>query len=224
MDLEEIKNMWGDYDEKLDKNLQLNLQLLKRMNFDKAKFRMRWLLVLKTVEMCWLFFLVQYFADFTIRNFSEPRFCIPAIILGLVGIGYFALDVVQLSLIMQLQLKDNDQPVSSLQKATGRLKYMLVTQLKCSLFMFPLYTVMMILIAKIFLNVDFFSPYLRASLVTNIVFGLVLLPAVIWVYHQLSQKEINKRWIKQLLTGIGWHLVNDAEVYLAEITEFEKEG
>jgi hypothetical protein len=223
MELEEIKNIWDDYDRRLDKNLKLNIQLLRRMNFDKANFRMRWLLAAKIVEMCWLFFLVVYLANFAAGHFREPQFSIPAIMLGIACIAYFAYDIVQLSLIIQLQLKENELPISALQKMIGRLKFTIVTQFKCSLFLFPFYPGIMILLGKIFMNVDFFSPHHHNYLFSNIAIGLVLLPGVIWAYIQLGKKETDKKWIRKILAGSGWHLANDAGAYLAEITEFEKE-
>jgi hypothetical protein len=36
MELEELKTLWGEYDRKLDKSLQVNMALLRKLNFDKA--------------------------------------------------------------------------------------------------------------------------------------------------------------------------------------------
>ena len=173
--------------------------------------------------MCWLIFLIMYLTSFVTRYVGQLPLDVAAIMMGLIVLGYFVFDIVQLSLMIQLQMKNNEEAIAIMQKKLETLKYMIVTHLKYSLFLFPLYPLLMILIGKIFLNVDFFSPHLRTYLVTNFIVGFALIPPFIWLFIQLSKKDINKEWIKNLLSGSGWHLANDAEEFLNEIAKFEQE-
>lgn len=224
MDLQKLQSMWNEHDKKLDKSLQLNMQLLRKMNFDKARFRIRWLFIIKLFEMVFMMFMFNYLLGFIIKYFAEPGFSIPALIIELAIASYFILDIRMLSIIHHLQLKNNNEAIAPLQKRAETLKYLIAASLKYSLFLIPFYPLLMILIGKIFLNVDFFSSQLKTYLVSNIVVGVLLLPLFVWLFKELSQKEITKEWVKNLLSGSGWHLANDAENFLSEIDQFEKEG
>jgi len=41
MELDDLKNIWAQYDKKLSDNLKLNEDLLRRMNLDKSKQEMQ---------------------------------------------------------------------------------------------------------------------------------------------------------------------------------------
>ena len=41
MELDDIKNTWASYDEKLNKSLKLNEELLRKLNLDKSKREMK---------------------------------------------------------------------------------------------------------------------------------------------------------------------------------------
>jgi len=224
MDLQQLQNMWNEHEKKLDKSLQLNMQLLRKINFDKAGFRMRWLFAIKLAEVVFIVFVLSYLLGFTIKYFSDPKLSIPAVIIDMAIIAYFILDIRILSIIYQLQLKNNNEAITPLQKQTAKLKYLIAASLKYALFLIPFYPLLMILIGKVLGNIDFFSPQHKTYLLSNIVVGVLLLPLVIWLFKELSQKEITRDWVKNILSGSGWHQANDAENFLTEIDEFEKEG
>jgi hypothetical protein len=224
MELEELKTAWGEYDKKLDKNLKLNLQLLRKMNFDKARFRMRWLFVIKITSMCWLMIVVMYLIGFAIKYIQQPQFSIPAMLMILLVSVSLVYEFKQYVIMIHLQLKSSDEAIAPLQKRLETLKIMIVNKVKYALFLIPFYPLLMILTGKIFLNIDFFSPQLKGYLIVNIIFGLLLLPVFIWLYRQLSKKDIKPGLIKNLLPGSGWFLVNDAGDFLKEIDKFEEEN
>ncbi|HWZ14710.1 MAG TPA: hypothetical protein VNW95_05680 [Mucilaginibacter sp.] len=222
MELEELKTLWSDYDKKLDKNLQLNMLLLRKMNFDKARFKIKSFFVLKIVEMLIMNYTFNYLIGFIVHNSNALRFSIPAIIIELALLWFFILDLKILSIVGKLQLKNNDEPIAPLQKRAARLKLLVITYVKYSLFIIPFYPLLMILIGKIFLKVDFFSPQLSTYFFVNVVVGLCLLPVFIWIYNQLSKGEIKTGLVKNLLSGTGWHQANDVEQFLNEIEKFEQ--
>lgn len=224
MELEELKSMWGEYDKKLDKSLQLNMQLLRKLNFDKARFRMRWLFVIRISNICWLLFVVWYLMGFALKYLNQPRFSITAILMIAMVAIRLVYEYRQIAIMVQLQQKSSDAAIAPMQKNIEKLKTMIVGSVKWALFLIPFYPVLMILIGKIFLNVDFFSPHLKAYLIANIIFGLVLLPVFIWITVQLSKKEIKPVLIKRLLPGSGWFLADDAGGFLKEIEKFEQEN
>ncbi len=224
MELQELKEAWGEYDRKLDKSLRLNMQLARKLLFDKARFRMKWLFVMKLAEMVYMVFIVNYLAGFIVKHFWTPEFSIPAFIFEAAIVCYFILDIKMFAIIRRLQFKDNDEAIAPLQRDTERLKLLIAARAKYLLFLIPFYPLVMILIGKIFLNVDFFSSGLRIYLLVNAIVGLCFLPLFIWIFQQMSEKNIKKEWVKNLLAGSGWRLVNDAGEFLDEIKKFEDEA
>ena len=223
MELEELKTRWNEYDEKLQKNLQLNMILLRKINFDKTRNKLKTFFVFKLIEMIIIMFQFIYLIGFTIDNIKLPQFSTPAVILEIAIVAYFILDVRMFALINDLHIKNSNGALAPLQKKTEKLKLLIVTYVKYSLFLIPFYPILMQLAGKIFLNIDFLSPQFRNYFISNVVVGLLLLPAFIWLFRQLSQKEIKQNWVKSLLSGTGWNQANEIEKFLMEIEDFEQE-
>lgn len=222
MELQEFKNIWADYDRKLDKSLQLNLQILRKVNFDRISSKANTAILFKLAEMGILFFMMGYLFNFTIRYRGIPQFSIPAIVTGLFMMAGFISDIRQIIILVQLRT-GFDEPVTLLQKKVEKLKLLIINYVKCSFISLVFYPLLMILAGKIFLNIDFFEPRLRAYLIGNVVVGLALAPLFIYLYVQLSRKNLRQVWVKNFLTGSGWNQAVAAEKFLKEIEEFEQE-
>ena len=224
MELHDLQQMWNDHDKKLDKTLRLNMELLRKINFDKARFRIRSLFIIKLVEMVLMMFTFNYLLSFIIKYFTSPQFSLPALIIEAAIILYFITDIRMLATIHHLQLKNNDEAIAPLQKSAATLKLLIARAKGYALFLIPCYPVLMIVIGKIFLNIDFTNAALKGYFISNVVAGALLLPFFIWIFRELNQKEITKNWVKKLLPGSGWYLVNDAVSFLNEIERFEGEN
>jgi hypothetical protein len=222
MELDDIKTIWNEYDKKLEKTLRLNMQLLRKINFDKVQQKSRKMLFMKLYEIAIYVALLILMVNFTVRYFTQPQFSLSGGFLAVILLVSVITVIRQLSLIIRLQT-DLTSSVTALQRMVTSLKLMIVSYVKYSLFVIPLFPVMMIVGGKLLLHVDFTEPQRRAYFLSNIAAVEVLLPLVIWGFIELSKKEIKKTWVKQLLTGSGWNQANAASRFLAEIEEFERE-
>jgi len=224
MELQELKEMWSEYDKKLDKSLQLNMQMLRKMNFDKAGFKLKMLFIYKIAEMTIFMYLISWFSTYAFKYFTTPRFGIPALVIDLFVLLGFVSDLRQISIIIQVQMENYNDAIAPLQKKLETLKVGIVNHVKYSYFVIPFYPLMMILGGKIFYNVDFFDPQFKNYLVTNVIIGLALIPVVILPFWQLSKKEITPGIVKNFLQCTGWRSINSAKDFLSEIEKFEQEG
>jgi len=222
MELEEIKNRWNEFDNKLEKSLQLNKQLLNKINLDKAKNKLRTLLIYKLLEMGVLVYVIYYLVNFTIKNIDSPQFSISALILIFFGVMGYISDIRQISVIIRLRT-DKADDITSKQKNLTTLKLLIVNYVKWALLSIPFFPVWIVLIPKIFLNFDIYSSSMNLWWWMNIGLGILFIPFVLWIFRQLSKKNINLFWVKNLLDGSGWSLVTDAENFLNEIEKFGKE-
>ena len=222
MELEELKNRWNEFDNKLEKSLQLNKQLLNKINLDKAKNKLRTLLIYKLLEMGVLVYVIYYLVNFTIKNIDSTQFSISALILIFFGVMGYISDIRQISVIIRLRT-DKADDITSKQKNLTTLKLLIVNYVKWALLSIPFFPVWIVLIPKIFLNFDIYSSSMNLWWWMNIGLGILFIPFVLWIFRQLSKKNINLFWVKNLLDGSGWSLVTDAENFLNEIEKFGKE-
>jgi len=222
MELEELKNRWNEFDNKLEKSLQLNKQQLNKINLDKAKNKLRTLLIYKLLEMGVLVYVIYYLVNFTIKNIDSTQFSISALILIFFGVMGYISDIRQISVIIRLRT-DKADDITSKQKNLTTLKLLIVNYVKWALLSIPFFPVWIVLIPKIFLNFDIYSSSMNLWWWMNIGLGILFIPFVLWIFRQLSKKNINLFWVKNLLDGSGWSLVTDAENFLNEIEKFGKE-
>lgn len=223
MELEELKNRWNAFDNKLEKSLQLNKHLLKQINLDKAKNKLRILLIFKLLETGVLSLIIYYLVKFTIYNFNSPQFSVSAIILIFFAVMGYISNIRQVSLTILLQTEYAGDITSKQRKLTA-LKLLIANYVKWGLLSIPFFPVWIILIPKIFLNFNIYTNGMNYWWWANIGLGILFIPFVLWVFNQLSKKNINQFWVKNLLQGSGWGLAADAENFLNEIEEFEKEN
>jgi cellulose synthase/poly-beta-1,6-N-acetylglucosamine synthase-like glycosyltransferase len=221
MELEQLKNLWVQQDKKLEKSLQLNMQLLREMNFDKAGKKLRTLIWLKAAEMSILLFMMICLLSFTIRHIAEPGFSISSFIIFAFITSGFISDIRQMGLIVEIRA-GYTEPIGHLQKKVERLKLLIVNYVKMSFLSIPFFPLLMIVSAKIFFNVDFLAPQFRAYLIANIVVGALLLPVFLWLFRLLSKPNISNTWVKNFLSGSGWNQASLAQQFLTKIEEFER--
>ena len=222
MELEELKSLWKANDEKLNRTVQLNMQLLKEVNFNKAGKKLRILLLCKIIEMAILLFIAVFLWNFSFKYIEVPGFCIPSIVLAAFITAGIISDIRQLAMIIQIQ-SGGATPVSQLQKKIEKLKLLIVTYTQMSFITIPLYPLIMIVGAKIFFHVDCWVPQHRMFLMANFLTGLLLFPLFIWLYRQLSKPDGKRPWVNDFLSGSGWNQAVLAQQFLNEIEVFEKE-
>jgi hypothetical protein len=221
MELEELKSLWIAQEKKLDKSLQLNLKLLREVNFDKAAGKLKPLIFFKIIEMAILWFMMIYLFSFTIDHITELSFSIPALLIaGFITSGVIS-GIRQLALIVQIQ-KDGDAPVAELQKKIGKLKLLIISYTRTSFISIPFYPLLLIVSAKIFFNADLWLPQYNVWLIVNGIVGLLFIPLFIWLYRQLSKPTIINPAVKSFLSGSGWNQATLAQQFLDEIEKFEQ--
>ncbi len=224
MELEELKSLWGEYDKKLDKNLRLNMELFRRMNFDKARYKVNALFVYKLLEMAFLIWCISWISDYAEKYLVTPRFGIAAIMLGLIFVIALISDIRQFIIIVQLQLKKHTDAIAPQQKLIETLKIRIVNFVRYGYFVIPLYPLMLILGGKIFFDIDFFNARHIHYLEANILLAVCLIPIVLIPFRKLGKQNIDTKAVRNFLQGSGWQTLNNAGEFLKQVDEFERES
>ncbi len=219
MELAEIKNIWQAYEKKLDRNYQLNLELLKRTNLDKSKSKIRKLTWMTGITLAFYIVVTFCLVVFTIANISSPGIAISSGVLALWTLLICIAAVHELELISQM---DYAAPVAELQKRLSHLRLVIIRYLRLGVWIFPLYMVFVVMFFKIIFGIDIMANADTGWLLGQIPVILLFVAGAIWAHRKLSPKNAEKPWMNKLLSGNGSQ-ITEALALLKEIEKFEEE-
>lgn len=219
MEIDEIKSMWKNYDEKLERSWQLNLKLLRNSNLDKAKSKLRSILLLNVFTLG-LSFLLQFGLLSFIWQHSESLHyvCAAAILICWLGlVSYSAIQ--QLKMILEM---DYAAPVLQIQKRLLILRLAILKYFRLTVLIIPLYIAFMIVGFELIMGFDIYTFANPNWWWSQVILSIgVFFPLTLWLYKKLSPKHIDKVWVGKLIGGSGGKQIVDALELLQEIKTFE---
>ncbi len=208
-----LKNIWSSYDNVLEKSINLNTHLLEQLQTQKIKFSFRSLLHAKIfglfIGVGCIFFLgyvLFYFHSQIIFTISIGMIFIFTLI---ATVGYTRHIILIAHLNFSKSIANTQRKLATLQVAIIRHFRILCLQL-------PFYTTCFI--PDVLLTEGSTTYWAVQGMVT----ALFIL-ATIWLYKNITYKNINKKWLKKLIEGDGGTTVSKAILFIQEIEEFKKE-
>ena len=151
IDIDNLQNTWSKHEEKLQKSIELNLELLKRVNVKSARSKMMSLVWINISTLVFYQFVMWFFVYYTVNHWPQVQYMIAgAILAGWSGvISYGAIK--QLKLISEI---DYAGPVTLVQKQLQKVKIAIIHFLRMALMILPLHMVFIIVLSELLLNVD----------------------------------------------------------------------
>jgi hypothetical protein len=220
MELEELKNLWSDCHKKLDRNLRLNCTILKEINLNKMKSKMRRLITFRAAEaLCFLVIVIALWS-FIAANLSLSAPIISAFILTIFGTIGLAGSIGQIILIGAI---DYSNSVILIQKQLGRIKSHGIQALKLIMLSIPFYMSYIFLGSKLLFKIDLYASADRNWLILNIIISLCLIIPTLCLYRELGTKATTHNWVKRLISDSGGKEITAAVEFLGEIETFENE-
>lgn len=213
MNDEQLQNLWQQYDAKLQKSLKINEYLLENLQTQKARTEINSQIPHKLVGIfigvCYIWLL----AGAVLRHLHQPFF-VGSIAMIILVTSFAVIDyIIQIIIIRQLSYSKN---IIDTQKHLATLQSSIIRNVRVSLLQLPFYTTFYIanqIIKSASTNFWIFQVCLTGTFVLLTIF----------VFNTISYKNINKRWVKELLNGSGWKSATKAMNFLNEIEEFKKE-
>ena len=207
MELDELKQKWTEHDRKLDLSIRLNRQLLRETYTRRAKFALWRLAAMLSMGAIFMLVVIVSLGAFAAKNWSMPKFTIPAILLDVAAIAALAALNAQIGLALKI---DYSQPIAAIQKRLETLRKLRIRCIQAilvtaALLWMPLFIVAM----KGFFDADVYRLFATAWIVTNVAFGFVVLALGIWLS-------------KKYRPDAGYNL-NAASGFLTTLAEFEKD-
>ncbi len=207
MELDILKDAWASHNEKLDKYLQLNEDLMRTMNLDKAKKEMNKPLVNEIVNMGFLFVVTAYVLILSFRMLEDSMFSIPGFISilfsGCLGVMGF------IKIKRMLNLDYENSTIIKLQKKMNETEVLVLKFRKLEYLILPFYGITLApILLKGLLDQDIYS-MLQHTYMQIIVFVGINIIIVLTVW---SNKFFYDRKMKS------------AQQSLAEIIKYEKDS
>lgn len=216
MENTDILNLWKSYDKKLEENLKFN----KKNAEDITKLKVKSLLQsMKPLKIFIIFFGILWvvFVDVLIVNFfhiANPFFLISAMIHVLLTKLAIGIYLYQLILIYKV---DISEPVLATQDKLASLKSSTLWVARLSFLQLPIWTIF-------YWNKSMLENGNLWLYATQFVVTISLTTLAIWLFFNIKYENRDKKWFRQIVSGIEWNpILKSIELY-KEIEEFKREA
>jgi hypothetical protein len=218
MELDELKARWIEQDRKLDASLRLNQQLLRESVLTKAGTSLKRLSRGLWFELWMNVAGALLVGSFLGDHFDDPRFCLPAASLQIGIIVLIAAAARQLVAISQI---DHGAPIVSIQKRLESLRAERIRTTQWTLILAPLaWTPLFIVAMKGLLNVDVYVAFGIPWVVANVIFGLLVIVAAVWISRAFADRFNRSPAVQRLLRELGGQNLAAAKCFVQSLADF----
>lgn len=204
MELEDLKQVWSEYDKKLTKNLQTNNEIIRKMNLNNAKSSMDTPRIYEFINVLFGLAFIFYVLTYTIKYSADYRLLVSGVLTIIWFINSMIFSVRLLSSITKVDFyKDS---ILKIQKQLIKFRKIYFEAKKYGLYTGPILIISLApIISKALTDIDIFQFPLRYAIYIGI--SLIIgYPVSIWIY---------KYWYEDKMI--------DTDRFIEEITRFEKE-
>ncbi|WP_431213357.1 hypothetical protein ACQ86N_48570 [Puia sp. P3] len=213
MSSDEFQQLWKQYDEKLQRSLRVNQQLLESIQHRKVRVSFGWQIAFKLMVVglgigcnVVLGSLLWHFHD-------NPVFVVAAgLIIGFMSFavaGYFMQFLLMVSINMSKNILDT-------QKQLAGLEAIIVRTLRVSFLQAPVWP---------FLFVPRVLPAATATRywVIEAVVTILLAAVAIWLYRRITVRNAAGGWVKKMVDNEGGKSIARARAFIKEVEEYRRD-
>ncbi len=218
MQLDEYKRLWTGLENNIERNWQLDLDVLKKLNLGKTRNKIRHLFRVKFIALCFFLVVTSHLLLLIIEDELPPT---TIITLSFYTLWTALVSVFLIYELFLLQRVNYTEPLVTLLKRLVLIKLSTIRLLRLGALILPVNTA--------FLGYYFvFGRNLLEDLLNHginwligVTFASCLLISI-WLYKKFNAKNAGKPWMYQLLRGNGSQIM-DAIHYVKEVQSFEKD-
>ncbi len=224
MDLQDIQNLWSEYDKKLDRNLELNIKVLRELNVSKAQHNLRNFVLLRIAAALWFVAVAVVLGNFIADNISNIPLVLSAAIIDIFTLLSLHFTVRQIVIATTM---DYSAPIVVIQKQILSLKPLILSYARIGALSIPLYPLYFIVGCKIFLDIDIIDILLKHAdtwfWIWLILSVAIVIPPALWLYKKTRLENVGHTWVKWFIVDVSWKQIDKAVDFLHTIEQFEKE-
>lgn len=222
MNLENLRNQWTDYDQKLEASLRLNREVLRDSVLGKTHSALQRLTRSIVIELFIGLATAIVLGLFIGDHLDEPLFLAPAILLHVFVIFQIAFNGYQWERLRNL---DFNAPIPTVQHKLAKLRVQRIQVTKWTLWLAPLLWVPLLIVAlKGLFGVNVYAIFSTLWLVVNVLFGIAMIPLMIWVAKRYADRMDRSPRIQRLMDDIAGSDLKLATAFLDDLARFEKES
>lgn len=222
MELNEMKSLWLAYDLKLDKALKLNQHFLELMQGQKVRSKLAPLFWQKVAEVVLQAASIVLLMMFLYYNFSQMPYAFSAIVLIAFYTVAFLNSFKQLMIIKRM---DYSNDIVTIQSGLVMLESRTLNYAKMVILCIPAFLAFPPVVTKAIIDLhltsvvhfDIITASHRSWWKAQLASSIVLIPLCVWVYMQLSYKNINKKWVKDFIQRSSGKRVKKAMEFINEL-------
>lgn len=212
--------LWKEQYEKIDLALAINKRMLKDSLGEKAESALRSLIRLKAVgiviAVLYLVFL-GVLLSFAIRHYSSAAnyFIISIGAIFLINVKALYDYIHHLALISSI---DYDGSITAIQEKLSRLQLSILQHTRIMFLQFPFWS-------TFFLSDKWFPSTVSPGLmILQIVITVSLTILALFLYKNITVDNMDRKWVKSVLSGAGGKKIIKALAFYKEIESFKEAG
>ncbi|NNE77597.1 MAG: hypothetical protein HKN31_11055 [Pricia sp.] len=219
MEAHELKQLLAAYDRKLDHTLRLNETVLKNMNLEKSKGKMRTVLIYRIVELVSFAILALVIGNYLVSNWIHIHLALSGSIIGIFTLIALSGSIGQVVLLQQI---DFSKPLVEIREKVELVNAHGLLFIKLLFLSAPIWWAYAIVAIDIFLDIDFYL-YLEPNFVVRyLILNALLLIPIIWAFNKLTHKNLHISWVRKTIEFLSGRKTTEALEFLNEIEEFKK--
>ena len=222
MDLQEMKDRWAEYDRKLEASLRLNTRVLREINLGRVDSALKRLSRLLVFELVQDLAAVVILGMFIASHIGEMRFLAPALLLDACAVAFAIKSIRQLVALHRL---DYSAPVVAIQKQLEALRIERIRVTKWVFTLCPLLWIPLLIVAlEGLLGVDAYLFLDGAWLAANVLFGLAVIPLMLWAARHFAGRWQGSPLLQSLMDNLAGRSLVAATGFLSALSSFEEES
>ncbi len=210
--------LWKEQYEKIDQALAINKRMLKDNLSEKAENNLRSMVRGKAagivIAVLYLVFL-GFLLSLAINNYSSAAnyFIISIGAIFLINVKALYDYIHHIDMINSI---DNDGSITDIQEKLSRLQLSIVQHSRIMFLQFPFWS-------TFFLSDKWFPGNVGPLvIIIQIVITLSLTILAVFLYKNITVSNLDKKWVKSLLSGAGGKKIIKAQAFYNEIESFKK--
>lgn len=217
MNLEALREDWKALDAKVELGLRVSLAQLRRAVAAESRpsqWRQAASVIADALVLLWL-------GGFAYDERGALRFALPAVAL-------WALVAAHLGATVREQVAwralDLGAPLVTTQRALTQIRQLRIRVTQGVFMTAGLVWALSVVVIARALGVDLYATPLRAWLLTNVAFGVALVPMAWGAMRWLARRLEARGWLQPLLDDIAGKTLVETEARLAELAAFERDA
>lgn len=222
MELDNLKTMWREYDATLEKSLHINLHTLSLIQTQKVKSVLTPLYWQRIIEITFHTMAIVLLSIFCYYNYNQPPYAISAYML----ITFYSLAFRNCFIQLKaLNIINADKNIISIQSSLAKIQSNSLNFVRSSVLFIPALLSFPVVISKAiidfklkpFSNFDILKQTNGNWFTAEIIAFAILIPLGIWFYNEITYKNVNKKWVKNVIEKASGKRVRKVVEYINEL-------